>query len=52
MCSCALGNLEAARMLLARAFAMNEYLKKKALDDPDLEPLWAEMGSQPPDTRS
>jgi Flp pilus assembly protein TadD len=37
--SCLLGSLEAARVLLARAFSMNDHLKEKALCDPDLEQI-------------
>lgn len=39
---CQLGNLPAAKKLLAEAFALNpkKELKLDALEDPDLKPLW------------
>jgi predicted Zn-dependent protease len=43
---CQLGNLERAKQWLEKAFALggaNE-LKLTALDDPDLEPLWRQIG--------
>jgi predicted Zn-dependent protease len=46
--SCVLGNLEAGRILLARAFSMSPHLKKKALDDPDLDPIFGANSSEAP----
>ena len=49
--ACRLGNLPEARQWLARAFTVAEELRYGertrllALDDPDLEPLWKEIGS-------
>jgi predicted Zn-dependent protease len=43
-----LGDLPAARAWLEQAFAVSghdQQLKLAALDDPDLEPLWQEIGS-------
>lgn len=40
--SCVEGNLETARALLERAFAMDADLKHTALHDPDLEPIFSE----------
>ncbi len=44
--ACQLGDLKGARTLLERAFALGDASKMKlmALDDPDLESLWAEIG--------
>ena len=39
--ACVLGETGEAKELLKRAFAMDEGCRKMALDDPDLEPLWA-----------
>jgi hypothetical protein len=41
-----LGNLERAKQWLEKAFAIGDARKMKlaALDDPDLEPLWKEIG--------
>jgi hypothetical protein len=50
--ACVLGEMAETGELLKRAFVMDPTLKQTALTDTDLEPLWAEMGSQPPDTRS
>ena len=43
---CQLGNLERAKQWLEKAFAIGDARKMKlaALDDPDLEPLWRELG--------
>ncbi len=43
--ACQLGQLDAARVWLKKAFAINatEELKKQALGDSDLEPLWGEL---------
>ncbi len=43
--ACQLGQLDAARVWLKRAFAMGdkEDLRDQALADPDLEPLWEEL---------
>ena len=43
---CQLGNLKLAREWLEKSFAIGgaKELKLMALDDPDLEPLWAEVG--------
>ena len=49
--ACQLGRLVEARQWLERAFEMAEQIGDKdrarlmALDDPDLEPLWKEIGS-------
>jgi hypothetical protein len=43
---CQLGRLDQARAWLEKAFAIGDARKMKlaALDDPDLEPLWKEIG--------
>jgi predicted Zn-dependent protease len=43
---CQLGNLERAKDWLEKAFALGDAKKMKlaALDDPDLQPLWKEIG--------
>lgn len=43
--ACQLGQLEAARVWLKRAFAIadKQHLKQQALADSDLKPLWAEI---------
>jgi len=43
---CHLHRLQGARKWLERAFEIGDanQIKLKALDDPDLEPLWAEIG--------
>jgi Flp pilus assembly protein TadD len=43
---CQLGRLEQARQWLEKAFALGDGRKMKlaALDDPDLQPLWKEIG--------
>jgi len=43
--ACQLGQLDAARVWLKRAFKIGgaSEMKKMALADPDLEPLWAEI---------
>jgi len=43
---CHLGRPREARKWLERAFDVGDagQIKLKALDDPDLEPLWAEIG--------
>jgi hypothetical protein len=45
--ACRLGRLAEARQWLARAFGGGDSkrLKLMALDDPDLEPLWREIGN-------
>lgn len=40
---CQLGNLSAAKQYLINATKADQKLKLMALDDPDLEPLWAEI---------
>jgi tetratricopeptide (TPR) repeat protein len=40
---CALGNLEDAKEGLARAFELEINLRLKALDEPDLAPLWESL---------
>jgi tetratricopeptide (TPR) repeat protein len=45
--ACVLGNLEETRTLLQIAFPLDPSLRKTALDDPDLEPLWIDLGKQP-----
>jgi tetratricopeptide (TPR) repeat protein len=45
--ACMLGDLEEARILLQIAFSLDPLLRKTALDDPDLEPLWIDLGKQP-----
>ena len=44
--ACQLGKLKDAWQLLEKAFAIGDskQLKLMALDDPDLEPLWKEIG--------
>ena len=43
--ACQLGRLDEARQLLSKAFAMGggKRLKVRALEDPDLQPLWEEL---------
>jgi hypothetical protein len=41
------GNLEAARERLGRAISLSHKIRLLALADPDLEPLWAELGNDP-----
>jgi len=43
---CQLGNLERAKLWLERAATMSnpKEIKSMALDDPDLKPLWQEIG--------
>ena len=43
---CQLGKLEEAKEWLAKAFKLGDAKKMKvaALDDPDLQPLWAKIG--------
>jgi hypothetical protein len=43
---CPLGRLEPAKSRLERAFAMRDaqQIELMALEDPDLEPLWAQIG--------
>jgi tetratricopeptide (TPR) repeat protein len=45
--ACVLGDLEETRALLHIAFPLDPSLRKTALDDPDLEPLWIDLGKQP-----
>jgi tetratricopeptide (TPR) repeat protein len=40
---CALGNLDDAKDGLTRAFELEPVLRLKALDEPDLAPLWASL---------
>jgi hypothetical protein len=40
---CQLGNLSGAKQHLIKATKADEKFKLMALDDPDLEPLWAEV---------
>lgn len=40
---CQLGDLESAKQHLKRAFEFQPKCRAMALDDPDLEPLWAEL---------
>jgi tetratricopeptide (TPR) repeat protein len=40
---CELGNLESAKPYLNRAFKIDPNWRLQALDDPDLEPLWASL---------
>lgn len=44
--ACQLGNLAEARDWLCKAIALGDAkeIKTRALDDPDLEPLWAKIG--------
>lgn len=44
---CQLGDIRAAKAHLARAFEFAPQLRKIALEDTDLEPLWASMGPDP-----
>ena len=43
-CACQLGILPAAKMWLEKAFALDPKLRLQALDEPELEPLWREIG--------
>jgi len=40
---CALGHLDEAKEGLARAFELDKSLRLKALDEPDLAPLWESL---------
>lgn len=40
---CQLGDLEESKATLQRAFELDERFRSKALQDEDLEPLWASM---------
>jgi tetratricopeptide (TPR) repeat protein len=42
---CQMGNLDEAKTLLQRAFALDDSLSKTALDDTDLKPLWDSMSA-------
>ena len=42
---CQLGRLAEAKELLEQAFALDDKLRLAALDDPDLEPLWKNIGA-------
>jgi Flp pilus assembly protein TadD len=42
---CQMGDTESAKRRLQAAFALDESLRLKALDDPDLEPLWTSLGT-------
>ena len=46
--TCLMGELAEARELLKRAVGIDGQFRKLALDDPDLEPLWAELGKATP----
>lgn len=43
-CACQLGLLPAAKAWLEKAFTRDPTLRAAALDEPDLEPLWREIG--------
>jgi Tfp pilus assembly protein PilF len=43
---CQLGDNERAKAHVARAVELDLDFRSKALDDPDLEPLWAEWGGE------
>ena len=45
--ACQLGNLKEARRWLEKAFALGDskQIKRVALEDPDLEPIWKELGT-------
>jgi Flp pilus assembly protein TadD len=38
--SCVLGDLETARTLLEKAFSMSAHLRRRAINDPDLRPIF------------
>lgn len=40
---CAIGDLPLARIVLARAVKLDRGISKRALDDPELEPMWVEL---------
>jgi tetratricopeptide (TPR) repeat protein len=42
-CECQLGNLDAAKERLTKAFKIDHAFKAVALDDRDLEPLWGSL---------
>jgi hypothetical protein len=44
---CQLGNFESAKASLARAFDLDERLRLRALDEPELKPMWDSMGWAP-----
>lgn len=48
--ACVLGDLAESRTLLKIAFNMDDSSKHMALDDPDLEPLWVDLGKNPTNT--
>ena len=41
------GRIEDAKLCLVRAIALSPDIRQRALDDPDLEPLWAGVGKHP-----
>jgi hypothetical protein len=41
---CQLGNFESTKAALERAFDPNERLRLRALDEPELKPLWHSLG--------
>jgi predicted Zn-dependent protease len=41
------GRIEDAKLCLVRAIALSPDIRQRALDDPDLEPLWAGLGKHP-----
>jgi hypothetical protein len=43
-CECQLGNLEAAKAEVERAFELDGSLRRPALNEPDLQPLWDSLG--------
>lgn len=43
--ACQLGNLEEAKSRVAVAISLDGQFRGKALDDPDLEPLWDEIAN-------
>jgi tetratricopeptide (TPR) repeat protein len=40
-----LGNIDEAKLLLKQSFAKEPRYREKALDDPDLEPVWTSLGT-------
>ena len=44
--ACQMGNLEEAKGRVAKAISLDGKFRSRALDDPDLEPLWDEIAKE------
>jgi hypothetical protein len=42
-CACRMGDLDAAKLRVSAAISLDGKFRKETLDDPDLEPLWADI---------